>query len=64
MTPDLVPFPISIIFVAVFGLACIVVLWKLRQRGRIYSFMFRATLVVGIILLAAYLFSIVTNLLG
>ena len=64
MTPDLVPFPISIIFVAVFGLACIVVLWKLRQRGRIYSFMFRATLVVGIILLAAYFFSIVTNLLG
>jgi len=64
MAYELIPFPISIILLIVFGVAWIVILWKLRKSGNVYSFLFKVTLIVGIVLLAAYLFSIAANMFG
>ena len=64
MTYELIPFPISIILVVVFVVAWIVILWKLRKSGKVYSLMFKASLIAGIVLLAAFLFSILANILG
>jgi len=64
MTYELIPFPISIILVVVFVVAWIVILWKLRKSGMVYSLMFKASLIAGIVLLAAFLFSILANILG
>ncbi len=64
MAFELIPFPISILFVLVFGLAMMVVLWKLRRTGKIYSFLFKASLVAGVILFVAILSTIITNILG
>ena len=63
MALELIPFPISMVFVVVFGLAWIVVLYKLRRRGRVYSMLFNASLIVGILLLFAILFSIIASML-
>jgi len=64
MAFELIPFPISIIFVVVFALAWIVVLWKLRKRGKTYSILFKVSLVVGILFSVALLYSIVANMLS
>jgi hypothetical protein len=64
MAFNLIPFPISILFVVVFGLAWIVVLWKLRERGKVYSILFRASLIIGIFLIVALLYSIMTSMLS
>jgi len=64
MTYELIPFPISIVLVVVFVVAWIVILWKLRKSGMVYSLMFRVSLIAGIVLLAAFLFSILANILG
>ena len=60
---ELIPFPISILFVLIVGLAFIAVLWKLRKTGRIYSVLFRVSVIAGIILLALFLYEIITNML-
>ena len=59
MALNLIPFPISIIFVLVFCVVFIVMLWKLRRRGRVYSILFKASLVAGILLFIALIVSIV-----
>jgi len=64
MAYQLIPLPISIIFIVVFGVAWIVVLWKLRQRGKIYSILFTASLIIEILIFSALLFSIITGMLG
>ena len=64
MTYELVPFPISIILVVVFVLAWIVILWKLRRSGTVYSILFKASLIAGVVLLVAFIFSIIANMLG
>ena len=61
---ELIPFPISIAFIAVFGLVWIVVLYKLRRRGKVYSALFRTSLIIGVLLLGAILFSIIAGMLG
>jgi hypothetical protein len=63
MAFQLIPFPISIIFALVFGIACIAVLWKLRKRGKIYSLLFNISAIGGIILLAIFLYEIIANVL-
>jgi len=60
---ELIPFPISILFVLVVGLAFIAVLWKLRKTGKIYSALFRVSVIAGIIMLALFLYEIITNML-
>jgi len=64
MAFELIPFPISILFIVVFGLVCIVVLWKLREKGEIYSILFKASLIIGILLFVALLYSIIAGMLS
>jgi len=59
MAFELIPFPISIIFVLVFCLAFIAILWKMRKKGRIYSILFMASVIVGILLLITFVFSLI-----
>jgi len=61
MAFQLIPFPSSIIFILVFAVAWIVVLWKLRKRGKIYSILFMASLVIGVVVV---LLSIMASMLG
>jgi hypothetical protein len=63
MALELIPFPISMVFAVVFGLVWIVVLYKLRRRGRVYSMLFRTSLIIGILLLFAIIFSIIAGML-
>jgi hypothetical protein len=58
MAFELIPFPISIIFVIIFAIVFIAVLWKLRKRGKVYSILFRLSVIIGVLLLFAILFSI------
>jgi hypothetical protein len=63
MAFQLIPFPISIIFVLAFGFAFMAVLWKLRKTGKIYSILFNVSAIAGIILLAVFLYEIMANML-
>ncbi len=40
MVFQLIQLPISIIFIAIFALVCLLVLWKLRKNGRVYRLLF------------------------
>lgn len=60
---ELIPFPISILFLLVVGLTFIAILWKLRKTGRIYSVLFGVNVIAGIILLALFLYEIMANML-
>jgi len=61
MAFQLIPFPSSIIFILIFAVAWIVVLWKLRKRGKIYSILFMTSLVIGVVVV---LLSIMASMLG
>jgi len=62
MAFQLIPFPISIIFILVFCFVFIAILWKLRNRGKMYSILFKASLVVGTLLFIALIFSFAQNM--
>jgi hypothetical protein len=64
MPYQLIPFPIAILFAIVFVAACLAVLWKLRKEGRIYSFLFKASLVAIILFLIGIIYTILADLLG
>ncbi len=51
MQYELIPFPISILFVVVFVVAVVVLSWKLRRNAKIYRFLF-----FGFIIIAVFLF--------
>jgi hypothetical protein len=59
MAFELIPYPISIIFVIVFYLAIVAVLGKLRKRGKIYSVLFMASVIGGILLIITFIFSLI-----
>lgn len=61
MAFELIPFPISTIFVLVFGVAVIAVLWKLRRRGKVYLLLSNISLIVGVIVLMLIVYSILTG---
>ena len=63
MAFELIPFPISIIFVLVFVIAWLAVLWKLRKTGKIYSILFKLSVIAGAILIGAFTYGIITNTL-
>ena len=63
MAFQLIPFPISILFVLVFGLACMAILWKLPRTRKIYSNLFKAGAIVGIILIVIFFYEILANML-
>ncbi len=58
MAFQLIPFPISIIFALVFVIAWLAVLWKLRKTGKIYSILFKLSIIAGIILMVAFIYGI------
>ena len=58
MAFQLIPFPISFIFALVFIIAWLAVLWKLRKTGKIYSILFKLSIVAGIILIVAFIYGI------
>ena len=64
MAYELIPFPISALFVAAFVLAWIAVLYKLRKRGKIFSALFWASLIFGILLLGVFLLQTAGNMLS
>jgi hypothetical protein len=55
MAFQLIPFPISIIFAIVFGIAWFAVLWKLRKTMKVYSILFKLSVVAVVILIVAFL---------
>ena len=63
MAFELIPFPLSILFVLVFGVVYFAVLWKLRKTGKIYSFLFRISVVVAVILIVAFLYDVIVKML-
>jgi hypothetical protein len=54
MAYTLIPFPLSILFGAVFVVAVLAILWKLGKTGKIYRVLFWSTaaLLLGLIVLA------------
>ena len=58
MALELIPYPISIIFLVVLFFAWLVILWKMRRRAKIYSVLFYASLIIGILLLIVLLLSL------
>ena len=63
MAFQLIPFPISILFALVFVIAWLAVLWKLRKTGKIYSILFKLSSIAGAILIAAFIYGIIENIL-
>ena len=63
MAFQLIPFPISIIFILVFGAAIIVILWKLRKKGKVYRMLSNISLIVGLIVLVLIIVSMASTLL-
>jgi hypothetical protein len=63
MALELIPFPISIIFALVFVTAWLAVLWKLRKTGKIYSILFKLSIIVGAILIVAFIYGIIANMI-
>jgi hypothetical protein len=63
MAFELIPFPISIIFVLVFGLAVIAVLWKLRRRGKFFLILSNLSVILGVIVFALLFYSITVSIL-
>ncbi len=63
MAFELIPFPISIIFALVFIIAWVAILWKLRKTGKIYSILFKLSVIAGAILIVAFIYGIIANML-
>jgi hypothetical protein len=64
MAFELIPFPISIIFVLVFAVVWIVILWKLRRKEKIYSFLLKISVIFGVMLAVLLIYSIITHMIG
>jgi hypothetical protein len=63
MPTDLIPFPISLIFIVIFGIVVEVALWKLRKNGLTYRWLSNLAIVVGAIVMALVLLLFVQPLL-
>ena len=63
MAYELIPFPLSLLFVLVAGVAYMVVLCKLRKTGKIYSILFKISAIVGTILLIVFFYVIMESML-
>jgi hypothetical protein len=60
----LIPFPLSIIFGLAFAAAWVAVLFKLGRKGKIYSILFKASLVAGFIIIVGIIYTTIANMLG
>jgi len=63
MVYELIPFPLSLLFVLVTGVAYMAVLCKLRKTGKISSNLFKISAIVGTILLIVFFYVIMESML-
>ena len=63
MSFELIPFPLSILFVVVFAVVVELVLWKLRKNGKVYRMLSNVGIVVGVIVMGLVLALVVSALL-
>jgi hypothetical protein len=61
MAYNLIPLPISIVFIIVFGIAWLLVLRKMHKRGKMYSFLFWLSVVL---VRAAFVLSLAASITG
>ena len=63
MAFELIPFPLSILFVVVFAVVVELVLWKLRKNGKVYLMLSNVGIVVGVVLAGLVLALVASALL-
>ena len=63
MSFELIPFPLSILFVVVFAVVVELVLWKLRKNGKVYRMLSNVGIVVGVIVMGLVLALVASALL-
>ncbi len=60
---ELIPFPISAVFVLVFVLAVEVALWRMRRNGRLYRWISNLGVVFGVVVVGLALLLVLQPLL-
>ncbi len=60
---ELIPFPISAVFVLVFVLAVEVALWRMRRNGRLYRWISNLSVVFGVVVVGLALLLVLQPLL-
>jgi len=63
MAFELIPYPLSILFVVVFAVAAELVLWKLRKNVKVYRMLSNVGIVVGVVVGGLVLALVVSALL-
>ena len=63
MSFELIPFPLSILFVVVFAVVVELVLWKLRKNGKVYRMLSNVGIVVGVVVVGLVLALVTSALL-
>jgi len=61
MAFQLIPLPISILFILVLAVVSLLVLYKLKRKARIYSWLFKASLGAIVVLLVVLVYSLLTS---
>jgi len=56
MAFNLIPFPLSMIFIVIFGFAVEFVLWKLRKNGSAYRWLSNVAIVAGALVTALIMY--------
>ena len=64
MAYELIPYPISIIFLGVFWVAVMLVLWKLRTKGKIYFILYLVGMAITILLGVIVGYLLVASMFG
>jgi ABC-type Fe3+-siderophore transport system permease subunit len=64
MAYELIPYPISIIFLGVFWFAVMLVLWKLRTKGKIYFILYLVGMAITILLGVIVGYLLVASMFG
>jgi hypothetical protein len=55
MPYELIPFPLSLIFIVIFGVVVEVALWKLRKNGVTYRWLSNIAIIFGVVVFALVL---------
>jgi len=63
MAFELIPFPLSILFVVVFAVVVELVLWKLRKNGKVYRMLSNVGIMIGVIVMGLVLALVASALL-
>ena len=55
MSYELIPFPLSLIFIVIFGIVVEVALWKLRKNGATYRWLSNLAIIFDVVVFALVL---------